>query len=69
MERKDSLYREYNFAEAWVSQPPLSSRRATRLLPSNVRYWGESGHSRRGTLFEFRPSVTDPSHSEVVFSV
>ena len=23
MERKNSLYREYNFAEAWVSQPRL----------------------------------------------
>ena len=38
MGEKLSDYREYNFAEAWVSQPPLSSRRAARLLPCDVRF-------------------------------
>jgi hypothetical protein len=38
MGRKDSHYREYNFAVAWVSQPTLWSRRATRLLPCDVRF-------------------------------
>jgi hypothetical protein len=38
MERKDSLYREYNFAVAWVGQHLLWSRSATRLLPCDVRF-------------------------------
>jgi|KBSSwiStaDraftv2_1062776.scaffolds.fasta_scaffold192745_2 Resolvase, N terminal domain len=38
MGEKLSDYREYNFAVAWVSQPTLSSRRAARLLPCDVRF-------------------------------
>jgi hypothetical protein len=38
MGEKVSDYREYNFAVAWVSQPTLWSRRATRLLPCDVRF-------------------------------
>jgi len=38
MGEKVSDSREYNFAVAWVSQPRLWSRRATRLLACDVRF-------------------------------
>jgi hypothetical protein len=38
MGEKVSDSRKYNFAVAWVSQPTLWSRRATRLVPCDVRY-------------------------------
>jgi hypothetical protein len=55
MGRKDSHYREYNFALAWVSQPTLWSRRATRLLPCNVRFGSLADIVQRQRHVRFTP--------------
>jgi hypothetical protein len=55
MGEKVSDYREYNFAVAWVSQPLLWSRSATRLLPCDVRF---------GSLADIRERIGDPLYPQ-----